>query len=229
MRDYSQVAHIRKTIEERLLLGASIQEFLDKMVAQAPNTFVELLFEDVPIEYPLFWQTIIKMIPTLEQHIEAKQLYLHLVKTVPEGKGEVLFKALQNHPEALWLIDVSSIVEQENMGYQHLMQKRKERSFLVWCFRYAWRGARAGLIQLAGETGNPVPSAALLRAGATEDAITAAAKALERNPNSPVLEYMAATIGPDISELVRLLQKEIPEGEVPVSITRFLRFHPDRG
>ena len=132
MRDYSQVAHIRKTIEERLLLGASIQEFLDKMISQAPNTFVELLFEDDPIQHPLFWQTIVQMIPVLEQNIEAERLYLHLVSAVPNGKEEVLSRALQHHPEALWLIDISSVVEQDNMGYQHLMQKRKDRSFLVW-------------------------------------------------------------------------------------------------
>ena len=131
MRDYSQVAHIRKTIEERLLLGASIQEFLDKMISQAPNTFVELLFEDDPIQHPLFWHTIVQMIPVLEQNIEAERLYLHLVSAVPNGKEEVLSRALQHHPEALWLIDISSVVEQDNMGYQHLMQKRKDRSFLV--------------------------------------------------------------------------------------------------
>ena len=229
MRDYSQVAHIRKTIEERLLLGASIQEFLDKMIAQAPNAFVELLFEEQPIQHPSFWQSIVAMIPRLEKIVEAKRLYVHLVSVAPTGKEEILSMALENHPEELWLIDVSASVEQSNMGYQHLMQKRKDRSFLVWCFRYAWRGARSGLIQLAEDTGNPVPSAALLRAGATEDAISAATKALVRNPSSPVLEYMAATVGPDIKELALLLQKSLPQGEASAAVTRLLRFYSERG
>ena len=228
MRDYSQVHHIRKTIEERLLLGASINGFVDKILEQAPNTLIELIFDDDPIQNLVFHQKIIDSLDVLEQHMPAKDLYLQLVRQAHVDGGELLHLAINKYSEELWLIDLSKAVEGEMMGYHHMMRKRKDRSFLVWCFRYAWKGARSGLIQMAAETGNPIPSAALLRVGALEDAISAGTKALEHNPKSPVLEYMSSVNGPDLEEIVHLLLHRIPKDRIPESIQRIQKYYVDR-
>ena len=202
MRDYSQVGHIRKMLEERLHLGASIDAFIDKIFAQAPNTLIELIFDDEPIQDDIFWQKVIHSLDALEHHVDAEKLYLHLARQPYNMGVELLHLAMNKHWGKLWLIELSRIVEGDMMGYHHTMRKRRDRDFLVWCFRYAWNGAREGLIQMAAETGDPIPASALLCVEAKEEAITAAVKALEYNSNSQVLEYIVAAKGPDIQEIL---------------------------
>jgi hypothetical protein len=79
---------------------------------------------------------------------------------------------------------------------------------------------------MAAETGNPIPAAALLRVGAIEEAITAGYKALEKNPKSPVLECMAATIGPDIEEILQALLKHLSKDNLPEGLRQLQKCYP---
>jgi hypothetical protein len=227
MRSLSQVSHIRRTLDERLNLGASIDAFVEKMLLQAPNTLVELIFDEPPLQHLLFWQKVIDSIDTLEQYVSAERLYLHLARVTLLDGIELLHFALNNHTEELWLIDLSRTIEGDLMGYQHLMRKRKDRNFLVWCFRYAWKGARNGLIQMAAETGDPIPASALLCVEAKEEAIQAAVKALEYNSKSRVIEYIAAAKGPDVGDVLQKILLQTSTDRVSPSLYKIRSCYSD--
>ena len=127
MRNLSQVSHIRRTLDERLSLGASIDSFVEKMLEQAPNTLVELIFDEPPLQHFVFWQKVIDSIDSLERYVSAERLYLHLARITLLDGVELLHFALNNHIEELWLIELSRTIEGDLMGFQHLMRKRKDR------------------------------------------------------------------------------------------------------
>ena len=94
------------------------------------------------------------------------------------------------------------------MGYYHMLHKHRHeersrsRDIPLWCYRYAQQGARDGLIAFATETGNPIPAAVLYEIGAAEAGLKAAVGAFMKSSKSPVLEFLAAKIGPDLDNIV---------------------------
>jgi hypothetical protein len=223
MKGVSQVEHIRHTIEERLRLGASIDEYVEQILCKAPQSFIRLVLGERQIVDEYFRLQVLSCIEELERHVSAEQLFLKLAIQPYYDGPELLRLALERHSDDLWIIELSRIVEGNDMGYLHCVHKAKDRDFVAWCLRYANQGARQGLIRMAEETGNPIPAAALWRVGAKEDGIAAALKAIEKNPNSPVLEFVSASIGPEFSELISAIRESIPEGKRGLSLQKILQ------
>ena len=82
---------------------------------------------------------------------------------------------------------------------------------------------------MAAETGNPIPASALMRVGAMDEAVIAGYKALEKYPKSPVLEYIAATIGPEIEEYLQLLIQKFSPTKIPEGIKQVKKYYPSIG
>ena len=85
----------------------------------------------------------------------------------------------------------------------------------MWCQHYAQQGARDGLIAFAQDTGNPIPAAILYDLKDEGAGLEAAVGAFIRNPKSPVLEFLAAKIGPNLDEIVLAIDAKLDEENAP--------------
>ena len=68
------------------------------------------------------------------------------------------------------------------------------------------QGLEAALIEWTSATGSPLPAVAWLRSGDLERAADYAALAIDGDPDCPVLAWLAAVVGPDVSELAEVIQ-----------------------
>ncbi len=70
------------------------------------------------------------------------------------------------------------------------------------------------MIAFAKDTGNPIPAAVLCGVGDTESGLEAAVGAFKRNPKSPVLEFLAAKVGPDLDAIVLQIDERLDEANI---------------
>lgn len=219
MHNLTNVTYIQNNIIERLRIGESIDVYIDNLLMQSPKILLRLL-EDHSIDHPVFTKKILQKIETLEQLAPPADMYVLLCKSFPQALLEILEIAIERHDTELWVVEISRLAENTNMGYMHLLHKEKNRSrdLAPWCMRYAMHGAKQGLIAFAAETGNPIPASALCRAQADADGIIAAVEALRSNPKSPVLAFLAATIGPNIKDIVYEIAKHFSAENLPESV-----------
>lgn len=141
----------------------------------------------------------------LEAAVSARGLYPRLIELAGEAAGEVLAVAAGRHPSAVWLVQLSRKVEVFGPGLTHLLAAAQHPCFAAICRAHAEAGHHDALVFVAGETGRPEPSAALLPLD-LDAALRAAGAALDRDPTCPVLPHLAAAWGPEPDALVvRLL------------------------
>jgi hypothetical protein len=207
---------IRQKIETLLERDVDIEGYLKQMLEKAPNNLVETLYQQ-PIDNPVYWEVVLRIITDLERHTKPQRLYFFLAEQRALSKGKLLQLAIKYHEESSWLSALSKGIEGENFGQTHIMEKRTSKNLPQWIFSYAVDGARKGLVSFARETGNPLPAAALFRINAYEDGMDAAVGALRKNPKSPVIKYIVAAIGPDIEHIVEELFDAF-EGDLPACL-----------
>lgn len=138
----------------------------------------------------------------LETAVGATGLYRRLVDLHPPAALEVLAVAASRHPTASWLVALSARVEGSGAGLTHLRAAARLPSLAWACQVHARAGHTRGLVAFAGESGRPEPALALLSEGRPDEAAEAAVRALERAPEAPVLEALAAVWGPDLDPLL---------------------------
>ena len=109
---------------------------------------------------------------------------------------EVLQLAVQRHPTASWVVELSRKIEGQSAGITHLMASAAHPSFAQNCWAHAAAGHLPGLIEIAKRTGRAEPAAALTSSGHLDAAAIAMVAALEKMPNAPVVAMIAAAWGP---------------------------------
>ena len=171
------------------------------------------------------------MLPLLEQRIQrfqisAARFYYRLAELSQEASNELLTAVLERHSQEEWFISFAQKAEGAAMGQLQLLALQDSPRFMDFCLLYVQRGARRGLVMVAEELGRVEPAIALLLEGVVEVGIEAAARALETDPNCGMIEYMAATLGPDIDPLLARLVARIHRAEVLHHVEELLRWYP---
>ena len=192
-----------QTLQDTLQKGQSIQVLVDAWMEKDPQVIAEIVLSQ-RIQNALFAETILTVAPQLEVMVPPEDLYLALAPQMRLNKHHFLDWLFEHHATAMWLPSIAKILEGSNMGYYHLLQKHHahSRDLPMWCYQYASMGARDGIVAFAEDTGNPIPAAILYGLNDHSSGLKAAVGAFKRNPKSPVLEFLAGRIGPDLDQIV---------------------------
>ena len=216
----SSVDRAQTQITELLETGKSIADVVNHWIQTDPQVIALLLLEQ-RIEHIVFAEYLLTIVDYLEAIVPPEELYSALGKQMTLNQETFMDWVLERHPSALWLVSLSRELEGSRMGYYHLLHKHRHvdrarsRDIPLWCLRYAQQGAKDGLIAFAKETGNPIPAAVLYGVGDEESGLEAAVGAYKRTLKSPVLEFLAAKIGPDLDAIVKQIDERLEEADVP--------------
>ena len=215
-------------LQQALEQGESIEPILENWFLTNPQVIVQILFEQ-RVQHPIFANSVFNYTENLEAIVSPEELYTELGKQMQPHADAFMDVVLERHPTSLWLIDVSRQVEGGRMGYRHLVHKHRShaRDLPTWCLQYALRGAREGLVAFAEDTGNPIPASVLFRVNAESEGLRAAVGAFRRNPKSPVLEFLTATVGPDIENIVQNIVSELDADILPPILSWWMGTKPD--
>ncbi len=165
--------------------------------------------------------------PVLEKQLAPQGLYRRLVDLGGvDAAKDVLRLASQRHPAGTWLVALSEKVERDDAGLVHLLAAQRHPSFTSCCWAHAEAGHAAGLLAVATETARPEPVAALLSTGNEPKALEAAARVLERDPDSSVICWLAAVWGPDIDALLVRIVPHLRTAEAVRSLASTSQAYP---
>ncbi|HCH64294.1 MAG TPA: hypothetical protein DFR83_15930, partial [Deltaproteobacteria bacterium] len=159
------------------------------------------------------------LVDVLEHTLAPGPLYRRMADLAGGRALDVLTVAVQRHPDAVWLVPLSSRVEGAEMGWTHLNAVLDRASFLETCQAYAAGGARRGLLRVAVSARRVEPLVALA-SQADERALVLATCHLFRSESPPpVAAWLAAIWGPDPTRILvgalALLHARAPE-RVPI-------------
>ena len=222
---------VRDAICRRIEAGAAIDDILEKLVEKAPSTLLDIAFGPQAIGGAEITRALLPLLPLLEQRIQrfqisAARFYYRLAELSQEASRELMTAVLERHSQEEWFISFAQKAEGAAMGQLQLLALQQSPRFMDFCLLYVQRGARRGLVMVAEELGRVEPAIALLLEGVVEVGIEAAARALETDPNCGVIEYMAATLGPDIDPLLARLVSRIHRADVLHQVDELLRWYP---
>lgn len=225
----SSVEQAESQITELLEAGKSIAEVVNTWLQKDPQVIALLLLEE-RIKHNVFAEYLLKVVQYLEAIVPPEELYSALGKQMTLNKESFVDWVLERHPSAFWLIDFFRELEGSLFGYAHMLHKHRHpdrsrsRDIPTWCLQYAQKGARDGLIAFAKDTGNPIPAATLYGIGDAQAGLDAAVGAFTYSLKSPVLEFLAAKIGPDLDVIVQQIDERLEEADVdrPLSIEWYL-------
>lgn len=216
----SSIDRAQEQILELLESGKSISDVVNHWIQKDPQVIALLLLEQ-RIQHTVFAEYLLTIVDYLEAIVPPEELYSALGKQMKLNQESFMDWVLERHPSALWLVGLFRELEGSRMGYHHLFHKHthvdrtRSRDIPLWCLRYAQQGAKDGLIAFAKDTGNPIPAAVLYGVGDSESGLEAAVAAFKRNSKSPVLEFLAAKIGPNIDAIVLEIDERLGEANLP--------------
>jgi len=218
-RSNRSVDQAEAQITELLETGKSISEAVNEWLQTDPQVIALLLLEG-RIQHKVFAEYLLTVVQYLEAIVPAEELYGALGKQLTFNTEALIDVVLERHSSAFWLIDFFHKIEGSLFGYLHLLHKHrhpdrsKSRDIPAWCMQYAQKGARDGLIAFAKNTGNPIPAATLYGIGEPEAGLDAAVGAFTYSLKSPVLEFLAAKIGPDLDIIVEQIDERLDAADV---------------
>ena len=147
-------------------------------------------------------RAVLPHVEALEKALTPRGCYLRLADLAGDAAPAVLATAATRHGAAGWLIQLSHRIEGAQAGATHLFAAAGHPGFATACRAHAEAGHIEGLVLAASGTGRPEPAAALLP-GRLDAALRAASAALDANPASPIVPYLAAVWGPEPDDLLR--------------------------
>lgn len=187
---------IRERIELQLAQGTDPIETVSDLAARNPIALADLVVGPKAIGDVRWLRAALRHISDLENALAPNGLYRRLIGLSPELSVEVLQLAVQRHPTASWVVELSRKIEGQSAGITHLMASAAHPSFAQNCWAHAAAGHLPGLIEIAKRTGRAEPAAALTSSGHLDAAAIAMVAALEKMPNAPVVAMIAAAWGP---------------------------------
>ena len=214
-RSNSSVDQAEGQITELLETGKAISEVVNEWLQTDPQVIALLLLEG-RIKHKVFAEYLLTVVQYLEAIVPPEELYSALGKQLTFNTEAFIDVVLERHSSAFWLIDFFHELEGSLFGYSHLLHKHHSRSrdIPTCCLQYAQKGSRDGLIAFAQDTGNPIPAATLYGIGDAKAGLEAAVGALTYNSKSPVLEFLAAKIGPDLDIIVEQIDARLEAADV---------------
>jgi hypothetical protein len=194
---------IRQALADAIARGESPSALLSELKDKNAMALADVVVGPHAIGGPAMVTAALALAPVLEKHLAPQGLYRRLVDLGGEQVAkDVLDLAARRHPAGTWLVALSEKVEREDAGVIHLLAAKGHPSFTSCCWAHAEAGHHKGLVAVATATARPEPVAALLSAGNEAQALEAAARVLEVDPDSPVICWLAAVWGPDIDALL---------------------------
>jgi hypothetical protein len=195
---------LRKEVSDAISRDLSLDALYTALAEEEPLALLELAAGPKAVYGEASVRAALPRVSVMERHMSPASLYQGLSLVAGEAVSEVLSTAARRHPAAGWLVRLSDRVE-ATPGEIHLQHARKHPAFASIC----WAHARAGhytALAGAGSSGRAEPAAALLSVGQRERAVEAAALALQKNPDAPIVPYFSGVAGPEadlaLTELV---------------------------
>ena len=223
-RSNASVEQAEAQIVELIETGKSIAEVVNDWLQKDPQVIALLLLEG-RIKHNVFAEYLLTVVQYLEAIVPPEELYSALGKQMDLNKDAFVDWVLERHVSAFWLIDFFRELEGSFFGYAHMLHKHrhpdrsKSRDIPAWCIQYAQKGARDGLIAFAKDTGNPIPAATLYGIGDAQAGLEAAVGAFTYSLKSPVLEFLAAKVGPDLDVIVEQIDARLEAADVDRPLT----------
>lgn len=223
----NDVEAIRAALMARVEAGVDSERVVRELAARNRLAVAELFIGPRASSSPEMLALALAISDELERALAVGSLYRRLADLAGPHAPKVLVRAIERHPNAGWLVSLSSRIEGPEMGWTHLMAMCERPSFLDTCVAYAAAGSRRGLLRVAVATRRIEPVAALARAADERALILATAYLLQDDDPPPVGAWLAAVWGPDPTSLLvgalSLLHTRAPE-RVPVLLEQCWRW-----
>ncbi len=210
------IEQVVEELQDTLDVGQSVSGIVDAWMAKDPQIVAMILLEQ-RVVHSMFAEYLLRIIDQLEAFVPHEDLYLALGKQMTINQETFMDFVLSRHGDDFWLIGLFKELEGSMMGYHHMMYKhqKQSRDLPGWCQQYAQQGARDGLVAFAQDTGNPIPAAILYALGAQSAGLDAAVGAFICKPKSPVLEFLASKIGPELDSIVQAIDLRLKAENAP--------------
>ena len=196
------LARIRAALDERLARDAPVESILRDLAERDRVALAELLVGPRARIDGAMARASLSVVDLLERAIAPSALYRRLVDISGEAALEVLAAAVARHPDADWLVSLSSRVEGPWTGLTHLRAVVDRTSFSSVCQAYARCGARPAMVQVVEELGVSEPLVAFVGEGDREALVAGAAALFEHHPDAPTVALLAALWGPVLDPLL---------------------------
>ena len=190
--------HLRLSLER----GDSVQQDLQLLAEREPIALGELVVGPKAVPSTQMVLAALSQIEVLESSIMPKALYQRLLALGEDAGLEILEVAVRRHPEALWLVALSSQVEGEDAGLRQLRAVAEGPAFYGLCEAYAAAGKTDSLVRLSGSLMRLEPVMALASLDELAPVARAAASLICADPEQHVLAWIGAIRGPNLDDLV---------------------------
>jgi|GEM_PF-1109490 len=223
----ADIEAIRDALHARVAAGMQNEPVVRGLAERDRVAIAELLIGPRASRGPDWTQLALSVVDVLERALSPGPLYRRLADLAEDQAVTVLSKAVDRHPDATWLVSLSSRVEGAEMGWTHLMSVSERASFLDTCRAYADAGARRGLLRVAVHTRKIEPLAALAQQADERALVLATAHLFRAEHPPPVAAWLAAVWGPDPTPILvgalALLHARAPE-RVPLLLEQARRW-----
>ena len=222
------IGAIRDALVARVQAGVSSEGVVRELASRDRMALAELLIGPRAVGSAEMLTLALSVADELEAALAPGSLYRRLSDLAAAAdRQQVLLRAIERHPDAGWLVPLSSRIEGPEMGWTHLMAVLDRASFADTCLAYAVAGARRGLLRVAVATRRIEPMAALARAADERALVLATAYLLQEDDPPPVGAWLAAVWGPDPTSVLvgalALLHARAPE-RVPLLLDQCWRW-----
>lgn len=211
----TDIGAIRRALVARVAAGVDSEAVVRELAQRDRVAVGELFLGPKAQPDPAMLALALAVIDVLERTLSPAPLYGRLHDLALDSARSVLAVAVERHPDAAWLVSLSSRVEGPDCGLTHLMAVHTRASFIDTCRAYAQAGARRGLVQVAVSTRRPAPFIALAETRDERALILATTHLLLVDEPPPVVAWLAATWGPDPTRILvavlNILHNRAPE------------------
>ncbi|TNE86008.1 MAG: hypothetical protein EP330_24030 [Deltaproteobacteria bacterium] len=195
--------------------GEDLGPFWQALGELDPVACAELAAGPKAVPHAVSVRGCISALPALEGVLAPSGLYTRLADLAPEVGPELLAAAVARHPEAGWLVRLSRRFE--SVPGASILAAARGPSQEAAVQLAADQGLEEALRAWTRESGSPLPAVVWLRKGDLGRTAEYAAIAVEGRPDSPVLAWLAAVVGPDVDDLAediaaRLTREESRQG-----------------
>ena len=206
---------IRQALRARVESGVSSAAVIRALAERDRVVVAELLIGPRAGRGPAWTELALEVVDLLERALALGPLYRRLADLAGDQATVVLSRAVDRHPDAAWLISLSSRVEGPEMGWTHLSTVTDRATFLETCQAYAVAGARRGLLRVAVQSRRVEPLVSLARNADERALILATYHLFRADDPPPVAAWLAAIWGPDPTPILvgalALLHARAPE------------------
>ncbi len=220
-------AVIREALRTRLAHGVASEEVVRQLAERDRVAVGEIFIGPRAADDPAMISLALSVVDILERALSPAPVYRRLADLAGDQAPAVLERAVERHPDALWLVPLSSRIEGAEMGRMHLLASQSRASFLDTCREYARAGARRGLVRVAVSLRRVEPFVALAEIDDERALILATAHIFQSPEPPPVGAWLAAVWGPDPTRILvgalAILHARAPDA-VPILVQQCSRW-----